>query len=266
MGKGYRNKVRAVDFYCTDKDRKQAYQQRATPGGWNQPVKPEHDNKLPRSFHKIKFITGDEQHQPKKKKPKAEEAEQPKSNKKKQTKEETKDGPRVLKPGEKYEFKTEIREGESFGAFRNRLAKERDMVLFAQAQKLNPMSTKQKDHLKKRKEREKLRKQEKEARAEEEARADFRGPEKIPFGEVADRPPIFKNRPKVAAPPPGIGVLAEFLQKKQAAEEDPEETRKLEALQRHKLVQARKEEMLREKSQQAYKDAKKRKLSTTGSG
>jgi hypothetical protein len=217
MGKGYRNKIRAVDFYCTDKDRKSAYHQRDAPaGGWNQPVKPQDHDKLPRSFRKLIFVTGDGKGAKRtlpaaKTKPSDMKASQIKRSKPDKN---AQDGPRVLLPGEKYEFKSEMKDGESYYAFKSRLEREKQMVLFAQTQQLYPINAKRKEALKKRKNQKKVKQMEKEARVAEEAKADFPGAEKIPFGVVVDRPPILKNLPKVAAPPPGISVLAEFLRKK----------------------------------------------------
>jgi len=260
-----------VDFYCTDKERKSNYSQRDAPvGGWNQPVKPEDHDKLPRSFRRVTFVTGDgkgpKQPQSEKKSSQGKSHDKklfPSKSDKPNKKPQGEHAPRVPQPGEKYEFKSELRDGENFHAFRQRLEREKQTVLTAQAQKLAPINSKRKDSLKRRKDRKKVKQQEKEARIAEEEKADFPGAEKIPFGVVADRPPNLKNLPKLPAPPPGISVLAEFLRKKQASGEDQDaEKRKIDALQRHALVQVRNEESLRQQSQQAYKDAKRRKLDT----
>jgi len=271
MGKGFRNKIRAVDFYCTDKERKHNYHERDAPvGGWNQPVKPQDHDKLPRSFRKLVFVTGEgkgskrpqsDTQKGSKGKSSGKKLSQSKSSKPNKNP-QGENAPRVLQPEKKYEFKSELREGESFHAFKHRLEREKQLALFAQAQKLTPINAKRRESLKRRKDRKKVKQLEKEARIAEEDKADFPGAEKIPFGVVADRPPNLKNIPKAPAAAPGISVLADFLRKKQASGEDQDaEQRKIDALQRHALVQVRNEELLRQRSQLAYKDAKRRKLS-----
>lgn len=265
-----RNKIRAVDFYCTDKDRKTAYKTRNTPlGGWNVPVKAGDNEKLPRSFRKLQFITGDKKASKKGEQKKGDKRSSQKDKKTSSKKDpkgpqgDNKDDEESTTKAPKIEFKSQMREGESFWAYKSRLNQEKQEVLNSQNSTVGTihLSNKRKEALKRRKDRKKLKIQEKEERLAEEAKTEFRGAEHIPFGEVADRPPILKNKPKLPAPPPTMAMLAEFLRKKQNSGVDPEaELRKIEALQRHQQMKDRNTEMLRERSQQAYKDAKRRKV------
>jgi hypothetical protein len=109
--------------------------------------------------------------------------------------------PESLKPIAKledYKFKTELKPGESFKSYSKRIGLEKRQVLLGHAEQLKNISNKRKNHLNNRKAREKQKKIGKKLEMEEDSHFEAAfAPERIAFGDIADRPPIFTLTPKV---------------------------------------------------------------------
>mmetsp|Transcript_9621 Transcript_9621/g.18300 ORF Transcript_9621/g.18300 Transcript_9621/m.18300 type:complete len:374 (+) Transcript_9621:3-1124(+) len=214
-----------------------------------------------------------------------------KTKKKKKPNEQSNEEEVVLKEGDKYEFQSKIRPGESFRKYSARIGREKRAVLVAQASKLTKLSSKRKAFLNSRKEAAKDKKQEikeqasfatkaakyqikdeeakKRALAEPETPTDsvqvrqppkkkFKKVDKVVFGEVADRPPDLLVRPKRKKTPAelmaeltGQGSVKEQQKKQLMVQGEDKAARAAKMQQQMRMIQ-----LLKERSQEAYKQAK----------